>query len=82
MLFGRQKLTMPNLGSEPKTMITVKELLETLKDIPGHYKVWLTLPNDELPVACVTQDRASIHICTTAADTPVSERTIYIDTEA
>lgn len=63
-------------------MITVEELRETLKGIPGHYKIWITLPSDQLSVACVTQDKASINICTTSADIPRTESIIYIDTEA
>lgn len=63
-------------------MLTVKELLEALENVPGHYKIWLTVPNDELPVACVTQDKASIHLCTDSDEIPKSEHVLYIDTEA
>ncbi len=62
-------------------MITVEELRETLSGIPGHYKVWITLPSDQLPIAVVTQDRAAINICSHTSDIPRSESVLYIDTE-
>lgn len=58
-------------------MLTVKELREALKDIPGHYKIWITLPDDELPVGRVTQDRAFIRICAPYTEISHLENTLW-----
>ena len=58
-------------------MITVAELRTILTDIPGHYKVWITLPDDEHAIACITQDKATIHLCASEDGVPVNERLLY-----
>jgi len=58
-------------------MLTVDALRRLLRDLPGQHKVWITLPNDEFSVGCVTQDRNSIHICKDNTEIPVAERVLY-----
>ena len=58
-------------------MLTVRELKETLKDVPGDYKIWITLADDEIPVGRVTQSIAFIRICAPDAELSRLENTLW-----
>ena len=60
-------------------MMTVKDLRETLNGIPDHYKIWMTLPDDELPIVLVTHDKAFIRLCAHDTEIPASEFVLFYD---
>ena len=43
--------------------MTVEELRQALKNVPGCYTVFITLPDDEFRARCVTQSTGYLRIC-------------------
>ena len=64
-----------------KHPLDVEGLRAALDGIPGHYTIWLTLPDDELRIRCVTQDRNTIRLCADASAVPENEHILYMRSE-
>jgi hypothetical protein len=60
--------------------VTVRELKRALERVPGDHRVYLTLPDDELGITCVTMDKRSVHLATNNKEISVAE-TVLIDLE-
>lgn len=58
--------------------ITVRDLIAALKNVSGDKEVWLTLPDNELGITCVTTDRYHVHLATNNKEISVGE-TVLID---
>ena len=63
-------------------MITIKDLREVLADIPGHYKVLITFPEDECAVECVTLDKTVLRLCASKDNMPDGESLLYPEGES
>lgn len=57
--------------------MTVDDLRRTLEDIPGHYRIWITVIDDETPAGLVTQDRNTIRVCAVGVDRLENESILY-----
>ena len=62
--------------------ITVAQLKNILRHLPDDLSVWLTLPTDELPIACVTKDRRSVHLCSSGDEISIGETVLFALEEA
>jgi hypothetical protein len=58
--------------------ITVRDLRNALDRLNGDLKVWLTLPDDEWGITCITLDRTSVHLCKDNTEISVAE-TVLLD---
>ena len=62
--------------------MTVDDLRRTLEDIPGHYRIWITVIGDEIPAGLVTQDRNTIRVCAVGVDRVKNESILYDEAPA
>lgn len=62
-------------------MMTVKELRDILDEVPGDCPIWITLTDDETPVACVTRDGDFIRLCVSDEDISYSEKLLWKSAE-
>jgi hypothetical protein len=60
--------------------ICVRDLRNALARLNGDLRVWLTLPDDEWGITCITQDRSSVHLCKDNTEISVGE-TVLLDLE-
>lgn len=60
--------------------VTVRELKRALENVPGDHRVYLTLPDNELGITCVTMDRSMVHLATNNKEISVAE-TVLVDLE-